>query len=96
MTQEQLKAFLETVKGDTSLQDKLNAASYADAVVAIAQVAGFNITADDLEKAQSKLSDQELESVSCGEPDIDDLKLRALVELEATRRLADSTDAPWG
>ena len=96
MTQEQLKAFLETVKGDTSLQDKLNAASYADAVVAIAQEAGFNITADDLEKAQSKLSDQELESVSGGEPDIDDLKLRALVELETTRRLADSTDAPWG
>ena len=96
MTQEHLDELLFQFQLDANLQEKLKAASYADAVVAIAQEAGFNITADDLEKAQSKLSDQELESVSGGEPDIDDLKLRALVELEATRRLADATDAPWG
>ena len=41
MSEEQLKAFLEKVKGDTSLQEKLKAASDADAVVAIAKEAGL-------------------------------------------------------
>ena len=44
MSEEQLKAFLEKVKADTSLQEKLKAASDADAVVAIAKAAGFTIT----------------------------------------------------
>ena len=66
MSEEQLKAFLEKVKSDSSLQEKLKAASDADAVVAIAKEAGFNFTADDLTKVQSKLSDQELESVAGG------------------------------
>ena len=46
MSEEQLKAFLEKVKGDTTLQEKLKAASDADAVVAIAKEAGFSISAD--------------------------------------------------
>ncbi len=37
MSDEQLNAFLEKVKGDTSLQENLKAASDADAVVAIAK-----------------------------------------------------------
>jgi len=66
MSEEQLKAFLEKVKGDTSLQEKLKAAADAEAVAAIAKEAGFMISADDLTKAQSELSDQELEGMSGG------------------------------
>ena len=64
MSEEQLKAFLEKVKSDTELQEKLKAAADADAVTAIAKEAGFSISADDLKKAQSQLSDEELENVA--------------------------------
>ena len=68
MSEEQLKAFLEKVKGDTSLQEKLKAAADANAVAAIAKEAGFSISADDLTtKAQSELSDEELEGLAGGE-----------------------------
>ena len=66
MSEEQLKAFLEKVKADTSLQEKLKAAADANAVTAIAKEAGFIISADDLTKAQSELSDEELEGVAGG------------------------------
>ena len=63
MSEEQLKAFLEKLKADTSLQEKLKAAADSDAVLAIAKEAGFSISDDDLKKAQSEISDEELESV---------------------------------
>ena len=66
MSEEQLKAFLEKVKADTSLQEKLKAAADANAVAAIAKEAGFSISADDLTKAQSEISDEELEGVAGG------------------------------
>ena len=66
MSEEQLKAFLEKVKGDTSLQEKLIAAADAGAVIAIAKDAGFMISADDLERAQSEVSDAELEGAAGG------------------------------
>ena len=66
MSEEQLKAFLEKVKGDTSLQEKLKAAADANDVAAIAKEAGFSILADDINKAQSELSQGELEGVSGG------------------------------
>ena len=66
MSEEQLKAFLKKVKGDTSLQEQLKAASDADAVAAIAKEAGFSISADDITKAQSELSEEELEGVAGG------------------------------
>ena len=67
MSEEQLKAFLEKLKDDSSLQEKLKAASDADAVVAIAKEAGFSISADDLKNAQvTELSDEELEGVAGG------------------------------
>ncbi len=66
MSEEQLKAFLEKVKGDTSLQEKLKAAADTHAVVAIAEEAGFSISADDLTKAQSELLEEELEDVTGG------------------------------
>ena len=69
MSEEQLKAFLEKVKADTSLQEKLNGAADADAVVEIAKAAGFSITAEDIRSMQSEsveLSDEELEGAAGG------------------------------
>ena len=66
MSEEQLKAFLEAVKADASLQEKLKAAGDADAVIAIAKAAGFAISADDLKRAQSEISEEELEGVAGG------------------------------
>ena len=66
MSDEQLKAFLEKVKADTSLQEKLKEASDLDAVLAIAQEAGFMISADDLKNAQSEISEEELEGAAGG------------------------------
>ena len=65
MSEEQLKAFLEAVKADAGLQEKLRAAADANAVVAIAKAAGFVISVEELEAAVSarsgELSDEELE-----------------------------------
>ena len=70
MSEEQLKAFLEKVKVDTSLQEKLKAATDVDAVVAIAKESGFVVSADEIKTTQSpasqKLSDEELEGVAGG------------------------------
>ena len=68
MSEEQLKAFLEKVKGDINLQEKLKAATDNDAVVAIAKEAGFSISADDLKNAQSEISEEELEGVAGDAP----------------------------
>ena len=64
MSEEQLKAFLEKVKADSSLQEKLKAAAHADAVSAIAKEAGFMISTDNLKKTQ--ISEEELERVAGG------------------------------
>jgi len=69
MSEEQLKAFLEAVRADAGLQEKLKAAADADAAVAIAKEVGFMISADELQRAQAigeELSDEELESVAGG------------------------------
>ena len=68
MSEEHLKAFLEKVKADTSLQKKLKSATSADsdAVLAIAKEAGFAITVDELKKAQAEISEEELESLAGG------------------------------
>ena len=66
MSEEQLKAFLDKVQVDTSLQEKLKAAADTDAVVSIAKEAGFSVSADDLTMAQSELSDEELEGAAGG------------------------------
>ena len=69
MSEEQLKAFLDKVKSDTSLREKLKGSSDVDAVVAIAKSAGFVISADEIKTAQSasqELSDEELEGVAGG------------------------------
>ena len=61
MSEEQLKAFLEKVKTDSSLQEKLKAAKDDNAVADIANEAGFSISADDITNSQSELSEEELE-----------------------------------
>jgi len=66
MSEEQLKAFLEKVKTDTSLQEKLKAAADVDAALAIAKEAGFSISADDLKQSQPKPSEEELEGAAGG------------------------------
>ena len=69
MSEEQLKAFLEKVKGDTDLQDKLKAAGSNEAAIEIAKDAGFSITAEDIQSTQSatvELSDEELEGAAGG------------------------------
>ena len=67
MSEEQLKAFLEKVKGDASLQEKLNAAKTPDEIVAIAKDAGFTICVSDWQKAEpTRPSDEELESMAGG------------------------------
>ena len=67
MSEEQLKAFLEKVKSDAELQEKLKASADANAVVAIAKEAGFSITAEDIQSMPVKeLSDEELEGAAGG------------------------------
>ena len=66
MSWEQLKAFLENVQSDTGLQEKLKAVASPEAALAIAKDAGFSVSADDLKKAQSEVSDEELEVAAGG------------------------------
>ena len=66
MPEEQLKVFFELVQGDVSLQEKLKAAADANAVAAIAKEVGLCISADDLNKFQSQISEEELEGVAGG------------------------------
>ena len=62
MSEEQLTAFLERVKADTSLQDKLRAAKSPQQVVGIAKEHGYDFGTEHF----SELSKEELESVSGG------------------------------
>ena len=66
MSKEQLKAFIEKAKADTSLQDKLKGAASPEAAIEIAKDAGFSITAEDIQSATVELSDKELEEASGG------------------------------
>jgi predicted ribosomally synthesized peptide with nif11-like leader len=70
MSEEQLSALLAKLKEDTSLQEKLKGAADLDAVVAMVQEAGFDVSKADWLRHQAKqtleLSDEELESVAGG------------------------------
>ena len=67
MSEEQLKAFLEKVKADTSLQEKLKAAASPEAAIEIAKAEGFLISAEDIQSMQSEsVNDEELEGVAGG------------------------------
>jgi len=62
MSKEQLKAFLEKVKGDVSLQHRLKAAKSSDDVVSIAKEHGHEFTVEKI----AELSEEELEGVDGG------------------------------
>ena len=62
MSKEQLNAFLEKVKTDTSLQDKLRAAKSPEQVVGIAKEHGYDFGTEHI----SELSEEELEGASGG------------------------------
>ena len=66
MPEEQLKAFWEAIQADTALQQKLQGVTDPDAIAAIANEAGFSISADELKKAQSEISEDQLEGVAGG------------------------------
>ena len=63
MSTEQLEAFLEKIKTDTSLQEQLKLAADVNVVIAIAKEAGYTISADDLKSTQSGISEEELEKM---------------------------------
>ena len=62
MSEEQLKAFIEKVQGDDSLQEKLKAAKSPEDVVGIAKEQGYEFTADNFDQ----VSEEELEGVAGG------------------------------
>ena len=62
MSKEQLKAFLEKVKGDTSLQGRLKAAKSPDDVVSIAKEHGHEFETEHIDQ----LREDELEGVAGG------------------------------
>ena len=62
MSLDQLKAFLEKVKGDTSLQEKLKAAKSPDDLVDIAKDHGHEFETEHI----SQLTEEELEGMSGG------------------------------
>ena len=74
MSQDQLIAFAEALKADSSQLDKVNSAKDADAVVAIAKDLGFSITAEELENliqknmedSEEELTVEQLEAVAGG------------------------------
>ena len=66
MSEEQLKAFMEAVKADAGLQEKLNAAADSDAVVVITKAAGFMISAEEFQRVQAEISEEDLEGVAGG------------------------------
>ena len=66
MTKEQLTELLGQVQNNARLQEQLKAADNADAVISIAQNAGFQVIATNFNKDQSKLLEEELEGVNGG------------------------------
>ena len=70
MSQELISDFLDKLNDDAELRNKINNAADLDAVVAIANTAGFDISKADLIRNEAtqalELSDKELEGVSGG------------------------------
>ena len=67
MSEEQLKAFVDKVKSDIELQEKLKAATTSEDAIEIAKETGFAITTEDIQSMQSAtVSEEELEGASGG------------------------------
>ena len=65
MSQEQLQAFIDALKSDSELVQKVQGASSHEAIAKIAKDAGFEISADHVIEKHA-ISAEELESVSGG------------------------------
>ncbi|WP_244282283.1 Nif11-like leader peptide family natural product precursor [Synechococcus sp. UW140] len=66
MASQNFNAFLEAVKSDSGLQSKVDQTTGPDQLVAIANEAGFAISVDDVNRAQSELSQDDLKHVAGG------------------------------
>jgi predicted ribosomally synthesized peptide with nif11-like leader len=70
LSKQQLTAFLAQLKDDPGLAAKLRDAPGLDAIISVAQAAGFDVSKADWLKHQAKqvmdLSDSELEAVAGG------------------------------
>ncbi|HGY5549021.1 MAG TPA: Nif11-like leader peptide family natural product precursor [Prochlorococcus sp.] len=64
MSQKRVQAFIAKVRGDNSLQENLKVAGDIEAVIAIANAAGYSINAEDIYNAKSELNHKELDSVA--------------------------------
>lgn len=66
MSSSQLKNFLEALKLDAALRQRIQEASDNADIVAIASDAGYAISMDDLTGAEAELSDEDLENAAGG------------------------------
>jgi len=66
MSEEQLRSFIEVVKGDRALQANLRDAKSTTDVAVIAKTAGFESNVFDIDTHSEPLRDEELEQVSGG------------------------------
>ena len=69
MSSEQLQLFIEKVKSDNDLAEKLKGVQSDEQVIAIAKELGFTITNDDLESLfpeEQELTEEQLEAVAGG------------------------------
>lgn len=69
MSSEQLQLFIEKVKSDNDLAEKLKGVQSDEQAIAIAKELGFTITNDDLESLfpeEQDLTEEQLESVAGG------------------------------
>ena len=62
MTLEQLKAFIDKIKGDSNLQQKLKAANSSEEVVSIAKEHGHNFTVEHI----NEIRQDQLEKIAGG------------------------------
>lgn len=66
MSDEQINAFFAKVKANSSLQEKLRAATDIDAVAEIAKADGFPVSSEALQSAQLDISEEELKVIAGG------------------------------
>lgn len=88
MSEEQLKAFLAKLQGDTLLQAKLEKAPNLEATLTLIKEAGFDVSKDDWLSHEANLSsvldDDSLDDVQGGMSDKRAAKKAANISLKAT------------
>ena len=71
MSEDQLRAFLEAVRADPGLWERLKGQANVDAVIAIASEAGFVINRNDLDNCSHAYPSTELGPVELGDEDLE-------------------------